>query len=79
MTRSRSKLIEQRLNSLLCDCDNFINENFILPKSMHLCMIRFVDNTSAMEGRSQDKEACEIEDGEDMKTHATNNFISVET
>ena len=31
-----------------------------------------------MEGRSQDKEACEIEDGENMKTHATNNFISVE-
>ena len=30
---------------------------------MHLCMIRFVDKTSAMEGRSQDKEAWEIEDG----------------
>ena len=48
MTRSRTKLIEQQVNSLLADCDNLIDENFILPKSMHLCVIRFVDNISIM-------------------------------
>ena len=40
MTRSRTKLIEQQVNSFLVDCDNLIHENFILPKSMHLCMIQ---------------------------------------
>ena len=79
MTRSRTKLIEQQVNSPLVDYDNFIDENFILPMSLHLCMIRFVANTSALEGRGQHMEACEIEDGEDMKTHATNNITSVET
>ena len=37
------------MNSLLVEYDVCDNENFILPKSMHLCMIRFIDNTS-MEG-----------------------------
>ena len=32
MTRSRSKLIEQDVNSLLVDYDNFIDENFKLHK-----------------------------------------------
>ena len=56
MTRSRSKLIEQQVNSLLCDYDNFIDENFILPKSMHLCMIRFIDNTRVDGGEHHDRE-----------------------
>ena len=59
MTRSRTKLIEQQVNSLLADCDNLIDENFILPKSMHLCVIRFVDNTSANGGEHQDMKACD--------------------
>ena len=46
ITRSRAKLLEQQVNSLLTEYDVCVNENFILPKSMHLCMIRFVDNTS---------------------------------
>ena len=79
MTRSRTKLIEQQVNSLLVDYDNFIDENFILPKSMHLCMITFVDNTNAMEGEHQDMEACELEHGENMKTHGDNISTSVET
>ena len=51
MTRSRTKLIEQQVNSLLVDYDNFIDENFILSKSMHLCMIRVVDNTNIDGGK----------------------------
>ena len=46
MTRARTKLLEQQVNSLLIEYDVCVNENFILPKSMHLCMIRFIDNTS---------------------------------
>ena len=51
MTRSRTKLLEQQVNSLLLDYDVFIDENFILPKSMHLCMIRFIDNTRVDGGK----------------------------
>ena len=46
ITRARAKLLEQQVNSLLIESDVCVDENFILPKSMHLCMIRFVDNTS---------------------------------
>ena len=53
MTRSRTKLLEQQVNSLLLEYDVSDYENFILPKSMHLCMIRFVDNTSANGGDHQ--------------------------
>ena len=57
ITRARAKLLEQQVNSLLVENDICVNENFILPKSMHLCMIRFVDNTSiggAMERVDED-------------------------
>ena len=57
MTRARAKLLEQQVNSLLVENDVCVNENFILPKSMHLCMIRFIDNTSvggAMEHVDED-------------------------
>lgn len=50
ITRARAKLLEQQVNSLLVESDIFINENFILPKSLHLCMIRFDDNTSIARG-----------------------------
>jgi hypothetical protein len=46
ITRARAKLLEQQVNALLIEHDLLFNENFILPKSMHLCMIRFVDKTS---------------------------------
>ena len=46
MTRARAKLLGQQVNSLLNEYDICDNENFILPKSMHLCMIRVVGNTS---------------------------------
>ena len=35
------------MNSLLIEYDVFNDDNFILPKSMHLRMIRFVDNPNA--------------------------------
>jgi hypothetical protein len=38
------------VNSLLIEPDVLFNESFILPKSMHLCMVRFVDNTSIARG-----------------------------
>jgi hypothetical protein len=44
--RAHAKLLEQQVNSLLIEPDLLFSENFILPKSMHLCMIRFVDNMS---------------------------------
>ena len=75
MTRSRTKLIEQHVNSLLVDYDNLIDENFILPKSMHLCMIRFIDNTSASGGKHQVKEENNLEHGGNMKTSGDNNFL----
>ena len=56
MTRSRTKLLEQQVKSLLLEYDVFNYENFILPKSMHLCMIRFVDNTNANGGDHQGME-----------------------
>ena len=46
MTRARTKLLEQQVNSLLVEHDVCVNENFILPKSMHLFTIRFINNTS---------------------------------
>jgi hypothetical protein len=46
ITRARAKLLEQQVNSLLIEPDLLFSDNFILPKSMHLCMIRFVDNMS---------------------------------
>jgi hypothetical protein len=50
MTRARAKLLGQQVNSLFTEFDILINEIFILPKSMHLCMTRFVDNTSIARG-----------------------------
>ena len=53
MTKSRTKLLEQQVNSLLIDYDVCDYENFILPKSMHLCMIRVIDNTNTCGGGQQ--------------------------
>lgn len=53
MTRARTKLLEQQVNSLLVEYNVCGYENFILPKSLHLCMIRFVDNTNIIGGEEQ--------------------------
>ena len=54
MTRSRTKLIEQQVNSLLLNYDVCSYENFILPKSLHLCMIQVIDNTSIVGGKEHE-------------------------
>lgn len=50
ITRALAKLLEKQVNSLLIESDVFIDESFILPKSMHLCMIRFEDDSSIARG-----------------------------
>jgi len=66
MTRSRTKLLEQQVNSLLLEYDVCNSENFILPKSMHLCMIRVINNTSIHGGE-------ELQGMEYMEDHMKNN------
>jgi hypothetical protein len=65
MTRSRTKQLEQQVNSLLLDYDVSDYESFILPKSMYVCILRFVDNTNAIGGDHQDMDG-------DMKKHGGN-------
>ena len=50
MTRARAKLLEQQVNLFLAQTDVCIDENFILPKSLHVCMIRFEGITSIVRG-----------------------------
>jgi hypothetical protein len=56
ITRARAKLLEQQGNSLLIEPDLLCTENFLLPKSMHLCMIRFVDNTNFARGGDESQQ-----------------------
>ena len=56
MTRARVKVLEQQLNSLLIKPDVCVNENFILPKYLHLWTIMFVDNTSTRGGEETQQE-----------------------
>jgi hypothetical protein len=44
------------VNSVLIEPGLLFNENFILPKSMHICMIRFVDNTSFAQGGDESQQ-----------------------
>ena len=71
MTRSRTKLLEQQVNSLLIEYDVCDYENFILPKSMHLCMIRVIDNTNTIGGEEQQR----MEDMEDHMGNMKNNSL----
>ena len=48
MTRARAKLLKQQVNLFLND--TLIDENFILPKSFDLCMIRYEDGGSIARG-----------------------------
>jgi hypothetical protein len=48
ITKACAKLIKQQVNSLLND--TLIDENFILPKSFYLCMIRYEDEASVARG-----------------------------
>jgi hypothetical protein len=48
MTRARAKLLKQQVNLFLRD--TLIDENFILPKSYYLCMIRYEEGASIARG-----------------------------
>ncbi len=48
MTRARAKLLKQQVNLFLTD--TLIDENFILPKSYYLCMIRYEEGASIARG-----------------------------
>ncbi|KAK1662993.1 hypothetical protein QYE76_051152, partial [Lolium multiflorum] len=51
MTRARAKLLKQQVNLFLNDA--LIDENFILPKSYYLCIIRYQEETSIARGEEQ--------------------------
>ncbi|KAK1660845.1 hypothetical protein QYE76_049004 [Lolium multiflorum] len=51
MTRARAKLLKQQVNLFLSDTLN--DENFILPKSIYLCMIRYEDGASVARGEEE--------------------------
>ncbi|KAK1632600.1 hypothetical protein QYE76_006915 [Lolium multiflorum] len=51
MTRARAKLLKQQVNLFLND--TLIDENFILPKSYYLCIIRYEEETSIAQGEEQ--------------------------
>ncbi|KAK1651450.1 hypothetical protein QYE76_069255 [Lolium multiflorum] len=48
MTRARAKLLKEQVNLFLSD--TLIDENFILPKSYYLCMIRYEEGASIARG-----------------------------
>ena len=52
ITRARAKLLEQQVNLILMESDYFTNENCLLPKSLHVCMIRFIED----EGMARESE-----------------------
>jgi hypothetical protein len=48
ITRARAKLLKQQVNLFLND--TLIDENFILPKSFYLCIIRYEEEASIARG-----------------------------
>ncbi|KAK1694104.1 hypothetical protein QYE76_010801 [Lolium multiflorum] len=69
MTRARAKLLKQQVNLFLND--TLINENFILPKSYYLCMIRYEEEPSIARGveeRLDEKMDVKLDMELDMKT-----------
>ena len=53
ITRARAKLLEQQVNLILMESDYFTNENCLLPKSLHVCMIRFVGEEGMTRGSNE--------------------------
>ena len=81
MTRARAKLLEQQVNSLLAQPDLCYDENFILPKSMHLCMIRFeeqLDMEAMKLDEKLDMEAMEL-DMEDKQLDMKGKLLGTKT
>ena len=67
------------MNSLRCDYNNFIDENFILPKSMHLCVLKFIDNTRVDGGEHQDMEEINMKHDDLMRRIGDYNLNQVRT
>ena len=60
-TRARAKLLEQQVNSLLVENANYSNESFILPKSLCVCVIRYIGEEGMARGsKEEDKEAMQL-------------------
>src|SRR3954465_1739314 len=58
--RARAKLLEQQVNLLLLESDDRVTENYILPKSLCVCMIRYqVENKELGGAEVQEEEAKE--------------------
>ena len=55
ITRARAKLIEQQVNLLLIESDYFLNENCLLPKSLYICMIRFIGEEGIVQGSKEEQ------------------------
>ena len=55
ITRAHAKLIEQQVNLLLIESDYFLNENCLLPKSLYICMIRFIGEEGIAQGRKEEQ------------------------
>ena len=53
ITRARAKLIEQQVNFLLTESDVVLNENYIPPNSLYVCMIRYYDEGKAQGGEDK--------------------------
>src|SRR3954470_21584563 len=60
ITRARAKLLEQQVNLLLLESDDRLSENYILPKSLCVCMIRYQGEDKELGGAEvQEEEAKE--------------------
>jgi hypothetical protein len=57
ITRARAKLLEQQVNLLLLESDDRLSENYILPKSLCICMIRYQAGDKELGG-------AEVQEGE---------------
>ena len=56
ITRARAKLIEQQVNLLLIESDYFVNENCLLPKSLCVCILRFMGEEGIARGSEELKQ-----------------------
>src|SRR3954466_1364592 len=60
VTRARAKLLEQQVNLLLLESDDRLSKNYILPKSLCVCMIRYQGEDKELGGAEvQEEEAKE--------------------
>ena len=66
ITRARAKLLEQQVNSLLVDNAIYFKESFILPKSLCVCVIRYIGEEGMAQGSKEgSKEALQLGREED--------------